>query len=142
MKTLLRIVCPRHGRVLGLIQRTTDGRVWLNENGRVYVVGEYRRQRAAEQLAHFSSEGTDVLVAVRRAFVSKAPVPVTEYDNWANAVEAVLRRIDATGSLVARFRSGAGLPLFPSQLEGDHQKYEVRVIARKARMNEFLAELR
>ena len=108
----------------------------------VYVVGEYRRQRVAEQLAHFSSEGTDVVVAVRTAFVSKAPVPVTEYDNWANGVEAVLRRIDATGSLVARFRSGAGLPLFPSQLEGAHLEYEGRVIARKARMNEFLAELR
>lgn len=34
MKTLLRIVCPRHGRVLGLIQDAGGGRLWLNENGR------------------------------------------------------------------------------------------------------------
>ena len=42
MKTMLRIVCPRHGRVLGLIQRAPDGRLWLNENGR-QIQGELVR---------------------------------------------------------------------------------------------------
>jgi hypothetical protein len=34
VRTILRVVCPRHGRVCGLIQRAPDGRLWLNENGR------------------------------------------------------------------------------------------------------------
>jgi hypothetical protein len=34
MRTVLRIVCPRHGRVRGLIQDVGGGRLWLNENGR------------------------------------------------------------------------------------------------------------
>ena len=42
MKTVLRPMCPRHGRVLGLIQRTPDGRLWLNEKGR-QIEGELLR---------------------------------------------------------------------------------------------------